>query len=507
MASLPASGAITAIASNAAGQTLFEQLRDWLSQLPASAEVQLTISAGSITPATRDQGSIKVETEAAAASDDLSNIATTNVSDGGLLLLRAANASHTVVVKHAAGGAGQMALQYDADFSLDDTDKWLLIKRVGADWIEVNRCWGNDPAAERAAIGILRTCTAAAGGTVDAITATFSPPFAAHTQDAIFAIEAGGANTSTTPTFSPDGLTAKTIVKGSNQALAAGDISGANYLVLLRYDSSLDKYQLINPYISNVASGMPRGYIAGLTLANNGTDATNDIDIAAGAARDSTNAADIVLASGLTKQLDAGWTVGTNAGGLDTGTVANNTYHVWLIKRSDTGVVDVLFSLSATAPTMPTNYDYKRRIGSIVRAGGVIRPFIQSGNLFHWKTRIADVNTAISGTTANTRTLSLPTGIKVRADIAFGIHFAALGSAVSNYGVASDLSETDSAASASLHDVKSAGDSATYMSHQSVNKFVVTNTSAQIRTRWAAAGGNEVTETLGWVDYQLSEGA
>jgi hypothetical protein len=153
MATLPATGYLSDSArTEAEMQTALEAQRDYLSQIPASAEVQLTISAGTITPATRDQGSVKVETEAAAASDDLANIAQTNVTDGGLLLLRAHDASHTVVVKHAAGGAGQVLLQYNADFSLDDTDKWLLVKRVGANWEEVFRSWGNDPAADRAAI-------------------------------------------------------------------------------------------------------------------------------------------------------------------------------------------------------------------------------------------------------------------------------------------------------------------------------------------------------------------
>ena len=125
------------------------------------------------------------------------------------------------------------------------------------------------------------------------------------------------------------------------------------------------------------SSGLPQNYITGLTLSNNATDATNDIDIAIGSARDSTNAADIVLASALVKRLDAAWAVGTNQGGLDTGSIANGTYHVWLIQRSDTGVEDVLFSTSATAPTMPANYDYKRRIGSIL---GRVRRLFHSSN-------------------------------------------------------------------------------------------------------------------------------
>jgi hypothetical protein len=126
---------------------------------------------------------------------------------------------------------------------------------------------------------------------------------------------------------------------------------------------------------SNVTLGMPRAYISGLTYANNAGDATNDLDIAIGSCRDSTNAMDMLLTSTLTKQSDAAWAVGTAAGGLDTGAVGNSDYYIWLIKRSDTGVVDALYSLSATAPTMPANYDYKRLIGWFKRTGGTIVAF------------------------------------------------------------------------------------------------------------------------------------
>jgi hypothetical protein len=127
---------------------------------------------------------------------------------------------------------------------------------------------------------------------------------------------------------------------------------------------------------------LPEGYIYGLTLANNASDATNDIDIAAGRCRDADDQTDMVLAAALTKRLDATWSSGTNQGGLDTGTKAISTlYAVWLIKNSDSGTVDALFSTSATSPTMPADYDRKRRIGWIRTDGsGVILGFVQSPN-------------------------------------------------------------------------------------------------------------------------------
>lgn len=114
-----------------------------------------------------------------------------------------------------------------------------------------------------------------------------------------------------------------------------------------------------------------RGFIYGLDLTRNGTDATNDIDIAAGSAVDGTGVVSILLASALTKRIDAAWAVGTGNGGLDTGAVGDFLYYIWLIRRPDTGVVDALFSLSNTAPTMPTNYTQKALIGAVRRNGGV----------------------------------------------------------------------------------------------------------------------------------------
>ena len=53
------------------------------------------------------------------------------------------------------------------------------------------------------------------------------------------------------------------------------------------------------------------------------------------------------------------------ADGLDTGTIAASTwYSVWAIAKAD-GTQGGLLSLSATAPTMPSGYTYKARIGWI----------------------------------------------------------------------------------------------------------------------------------------------
>lgn len=128
--------------------------------------------------------------------------------------------------------------------------------------------------------------------------------------------------------------------------------------------------------------------IYGLTLSNNATDATNDIDIAVGNAVSTTGAL-LQLPSSMTKRLDASWAAGTNQGGLDTGAIANATYHLWLIKKDSDGSIDVLFSLSSSSPTMPSGYTAKCIIGRIIRTGGAIAAFKQIGRHIKLKEGIA----------------------------------------------------------------------------------------------------------------------
>lgn len=249
-----------------------------------------------------------------------------------------------------------------------------------------------------------------------------------------------------------------------------------------------------------------RSALAGLALANNVSDATNDIDIAVGTCRDSGNLMDIVLASALTKQLDAAWAVGTNAGMRASGAaIADTTYHIFAIRRPDTGVVDVAADTSATganiAANTNANYTQIRRIGSIVRASAAIKAFIQDGDKFVWTAGpITDVNAANPGTTAVTRTLTLPVGIRVEA-----IVNAALSNADSTGGGTfrlSDLSTTDVAAAVGNAQVANTYSGAGNTMLGSSECRVHTNTSAQIRSRAGLSSANVTVliGTVGWID-------
>lgn len=152
---------------------------------------------------------------------------------------------------------------------------------------------------------------------------------------------------------------------------------------------------------------VPKGHIWGLTMSN-AADAVNDITVAAGEAKDESDSALMVLAAAITKQLDASWAVGSAAGGLNTGVVAANTwYEVHLIKRVDTGVVDVMFTTTANRATLPANYTKQRRIGWIRRNGTTILAFTQVEEYVTLTTSINDASFTATATAAAI-TLTVP---------------------------------------------------------------------------------------------------
>lgn len=157
------------------------------------------------------------------------------------------------------GTAQRMHLQAQATpTAVSDTDLNGLIWEV----MEVIKAGGVVPAAFdktvpgtytqlrdaiAVAVRLQSAAYASAGGTANALTAVYAPAVPALVNGLTLYVRAASANTTTTPTFSPNGLTAKTIVKGANRALEAGDIDGAGHWLELQYDATLGKWVLLNP--------------------------------------------------------------------------------------------------------------------------------------------------------------------------------------------------------------------------------------------------------------------
>jgi hypothetical protein len=197
-------------------------------------------------------------------------------------------------------------------------------------------------------------------------------------------------------------------------AAAGGDVTGpasAVTLTIPTFNGATGKIiQAGNPALLDLLTA---GTMVMPTIANSAGDVTNDIDFSAGSSISTDATHWPMVGAALTKQLDAAWAVGNNAGGrMSAAAITNTTYHCFQIRRPDTGVVDYGFDVSATAPTLPTNYTQYRRIASIVRAGGAIRIFDQAGDVFTYRTAISD-RSSTSAAAAALLTLSVPIGISV----------------------------------------------------------------------------------------------
>lgn len=118
-----------------------------------------------------------------------------------------------------------------------------------------------------------------ATGTSDVIQANYLPAIGTLVDGQLFFVRSSAANTTTTPTFSPNGQTARTIVKNANSALDVGDIPSVSYEMILRYRSSDTKYVLLNPFVKSFSQSITingttteAAYINLLEDSDNGTN-------------------------------------------------------------------------------------------------------------------------------------------------------------------------------------------------------------------------------------------
>ena len=249
---------------------------------------------------------------------------------------------------------------------------------------------------------------------------------------------------------------------------------------------------------------LPRSWLAGFTLSND-TDTAHDIAIAAGAARDSTDAADMRLSATLTKQIDANWAEGDDAGGFPSGLTlsADTWYRVFVISKTD-GTVDGGFDTSATATNLLTDasaYTYYRRIGWVLTdASSNIQQFIQTGDEFRWTDRSAiDVDSFGSvGTTAATAAISAPPLTLAR--ITLRVQRDGTGVAdvyMTETDVDDEAPSTAFTAPMSSATLIASGSGERVLSGQ---MDLRTNASSQLRARASAAATAVRVQVLGWID-------
>lgn len=244
--------------------------------------------------------------------------------------------------------------------------------------------------------------------------------------------------------------------------------------------------------------------LSGLTLSNDVATPNTVLDIAVGAA----SSDDAVLANRLllslttafTKNMNAAWAAGSGNGGNNAAAAlaVSTWYHVFLIERPDTGLVDCLADTTVT-PVLPANYTKKRRLGSFKTSGAsAILPFTQLRDTFLWTTPVLDVNATNPGTSAVTVALpSVPTGLAIEALLNVELFN---GTNANLFAYLSALVTADLAPSSTVAPLATFGGNTAILPMAQVR--VLTDTTAQIRYRLNASGAADVIRIApyGWID-------
>lgn len=238
-------------------------------------------------------------------------------------------------------------------------------------------------------------------------------------------------------------------------------------------------------------AGIPRSYLAG--LGTTPTVASTSVSIAVGVCKGNDQSTTITLTSPLVKVLSSSWSVGSGNGGLYAATSIQGlqSYHLFVIIRTDTSVVDAYYDTSPLATNIPAPYTVYRRIASFrTTTSANMIDYVQDGDLFQFKTGRPDIVTTNPGTAAVSAVInSIASGINVYAIM----NIATTQSAVSNTALLlSDPAVDDQTASTNI---------APYGQEYNVNAsanngcgwaMVRTNTSSTIRYRISGSDGSTV---------------
>lgn len=318
---------------------------------------------------------------------------------------------------------------------LDDIDAASQRATIGLQLVD-NTSDLNKPASDPVKVALqAQTFTAfTTAGSSSAYTLTPTPAITAYTTPLRFRVKFH-ATGSLAPTINISGAGVVNLKQYSDTGNKIPAVIYLNQISDVEYDGT--DAVVMDP----MPTGLPKGYFAGFQLGNNSAAPTNTLDVSGGSARNLMNTLDITLASTLrgVMQTSGTWAAGDNQNKLDTGVrTANTNYHIFAIRKTSDGTGDILFSLSATAPTMPTGYAGFIRISTMrVESGGNFRLFFNWGNFFNWLTPVMDVDTVGAQTVPVLFTLSVPTDVVVLAR--FG---------VCAYGGSTDMGVTYSPVSA-----------------------------------------------------------
>jgi hypothetical protein len=224
-------------ASGAAAAPTFRALVDAdLPPINIGTSTELTIASGAIT-VTRPYH--RVDTESDAAADDLTTItAGAGVTEGDLLLLMAENVARVVTVKD------QGSLLLNGDFALSATDRQILLKYDGTNWVEIAR---SVPAGLTAVLSSNDTQVTTAGDPVETLW-TYALPAGTLARDGD-TVKVWAAGTLAGDT---DSKTVNLFWNGTGGTLMASHTQNSNSLVFWELEATITRIASNSQRISGI---------------------------------------------------------------------------------------------------------------------------------------------------------------------------------------------------------------------------------------------------------------
>jgi len=229
-----------------------------------------------------------------------------------------------------------------------------------------------------------------------------------------------------------------------------------------------------------------------ILLSNNSTNPNTQIDFSAGNFEFSDKSGFANL-SAITKRLDANFAIGTNQGGLDTGTKAINTqYYAYAIYNPTTTISDVIFSANNLLPLLPSGFTKYEYIGALSTnaSGNIFLGTWHKDGYFEYNTPIIDFSSSLT-TSRVARTLTAKPNSRALINVVFSSTLP--GGTISQLYL-SDMNKADNTIERLSGNI----------GYKTNGEFQIqTNLSSQIGTRVSNANNTVEISTIGYYDLDI----
>lgn len=255
-------------------------------------------------------------------------------------------------------------------------------------------------------------------------------------------------------------------------------------------------------------TSFPKGYIDGFFHALD-SDADHDVNVSSGGVcRDKDDSVNIITTTDITKQIDATWAEGDDAGGMNDSEhpVSTDTWYRFFVISKPDGTCDYGWDTDADAinllsdsAVVAAGYNKARQIAWHLTDGSSnIISYIQNSEVLNritWDVPQIDESGTTPSASRVAKTLSAPPGSTADMTLAWGISG---GSTLQIFALVLPTGSTDSAPTGPLSNFSSMR-VPTNISQANANIKIQVDSSSQMQLRWSSASGTYSISTHNYI--------